>query len=70
MPNITVITDNNDNVLGTVRSGPVETEQGMLQFRAPVSDKHVFHEVNVTDQLLSSAPDQLHAEVAKLIRRS
>ena len=69
MPKLTVITDSNNKVLGTVRSDPVETGAGTQQFQAPVSDKQVFREIDAKEELLSLAPDQLHAEVAKLIHR-
>ncbi len=68
MPKLTVVTDREGNVVGTVRSAPVQTDQGELRFSAPKSDTHSYQEVEVTDELLSSAPDQLHARVAELIR--
>jgi hypothetical protein len=68
MPKLTVITDINGKVMGTVRSDPVQTDQGELQFRVPRSDRHAYQEIEVPDELLSSEPDQLHARVAELIR--
>lgn len=68
MPKLTVITDASGMVIGTVRSDPIQTSDGTLQFRAPVTDKHAYHEIDVTDELLTLAADQLHAEVANRIR--
>jgi hypothetical protein len=70
MPKLTVLTDSSGKVIGTVRSDPVQTRQGTLQFHAPVTDKHTFHEIEVTAKLLELAPDELHAEVANHIPRT
>ena len=68
MAKLTVVTDRGGNVVGTVRSDPVQTSEGELQFAAPTSDTHAYQEIEVSDELLSSEVDQLHAVVAELIR--
>lgn len=68
MAKLTVVTDRGGNVVGTVRSDPLQTSQGELQFVAPTSDTHTYQEIEVPDELLSSGADQRHAAVAELIR--
>jgi len=67
MPRLTVITDRAGNVVGAVRSDPVQTDDGELRFYAPKSDKHTYQEVEVADYLLRAEPGQIRAEVAKLV---
>lgn len=68
MAKLTVVTDRGGNVVGTVRSDPVQTSEGQLQFAAPTSDTHTYLEIEVSDELLSSRVDELHAVAAELIR--
>lgn len=68
MAKLTVVTDRGGNVVGTVRSDPVQTDDGEIQFAAPTSDTHTYQEIEVSDELLSSGVDELHAVAAELIR--
>ena len=63
-----MVTNRSGNVVGTVRSDPVQTSEGELQFAAPTSDTHTYQEIEVSDELLSSGMDELHAVAAELIR--
>jgi hypothetical protein len=66
MPKLTVITDTQGTVLGTVRSDPIQLEEAeeSIQFTPVQSDEYRYHEIEVSDDLMQGSPEQIHAEVA------
>ena len=70
MARMTAVTDRAGNVVGAVRSDPVQTDDGELRFYAPKSDKHTYQEIEVPDELLRADPGQLHVEVARRVAGS
>jgi hypothetical protein len=57
MAKVTVILDENNKVLGAVRSGPVQVGNITVQLRPHLSAKHKHHELEVPDEAMRSADD-------------
>jgi hypothetical protein len=70
MAKLFAVTDKEGNVLGTLRADAVQTEEGDTIQVAPdlvspeISDKYQYVEVEVSEELLRAAPEDLHKEVA------
>lgn len=68
MAKIIVITDTQGNILGSVRSDPIEADGVMVQFQ-PVPDSRVeYHELDVSDSFLDGPVERLHAECGQRLR--
>ena len=67
MPKVFVITDSEGRILGSVRGDPVETESGTIQFR-PHPTAHKYQEMELTEDLLSGSPEELHREFERRLR--
>lgn len=57
MAKVTVLMDENNKVLGAVRSGPVQVGNITIQLRPHPSAKYKHHEVEVPDEVMRSADD-------------
>jgi hypothetical protein len=54
MAKLMVITDENNKVLGAVRSGVIRAENITLQLRPHPGTKHKYHELQVPDEAMES----------------
>jgi hypothetical protein len=57
MAKLMVITDENNKVLGAVRSGVVRSDNITLQLRPHPGSKHRYHELEVPDEAMESVED-------------
>jgi hypothetical protein len=57
MAKVTVITDENNRVVGAIRNGIVQAGNVTLQFRAHPQSKHKHQELDVPDEAMRSLED-------------
>jgi hypothetical protein len=69
MARLTVITDENNKVLGAVRSGVIRSENMTLQLRAHPGTKHKYHELEVPDEAMESIEDIKRHVLGKAVSR-
>jgi hypothetical protein len=69
MAKLMVITDENNKVLGAVRSGVIRSENIMLQLRPHPATKHKFHELEVPDEAMESVEDIKRYVLGKAVSR-
>jgi hypothetical protein len=70
MARVIAITDEAGKLLGAVRTNPIKTDQGTLRFVQTKHAKHIqqYHELDVSDQLLTGSVDDLHDELQSKVR--
>jgi len=74
MAKLRVLTDSEGNVLGTVRTDPIETDSGTIQSegRPPAESRDVaaidYRDLEVPDDLLERSPENLHMELRRRVQ--
>ncbi len=69
MAKLMVITDENNKVLGAVRSGVGRNENITLQLRPHPGTKHKYHELDVPDEAMESVEDIKRYVLGKAVSR-
>jgi hypothetical protein len=69
MAKLMVITDENNKVLGAVRSGVIRSENITLQLRPHPGTKHKFYELDVPDEAMESVEDIKRYVLGKAVSR-
>jgi hypothetical protein len=69
MAKLIIITDENNKVLGAVRSGVIRSENITLQLRPHPGTKHKFHELDVPDEAMESVEDIKRYVLGKAVSR-
>jgi len=69
MAKLMVVTDENNEVLGAVRSGVTRSENITLQLRSHLGTKHKYHELEVPDEAMESVADIKRYALGKAVSR-
>ena len=67
MAKITVITDRDNRIIGSVRLDPVKSDGGTVQFRAKPSSQQKSYDLDIPDALLSGGVENLHKEFERVL---
>jgi hypothetical protein len=68
MAKVTVITDRNNRIVGSIRLDPVKIDGGTVQFRAKASSQQKSHDLEIPDGLLGQGIDNLHKEFERMLK--
>ena len=68
MAKLTVITNREGRVLGSIRTDLVKTDRGTMQFKARTSSEQKSHDLDVPDELLSKDVENLHRELERRLK--
>ncbi len=69
MAKLMVITDENNKVLGAIRSNVIRNENITLQLRPHPGSKHRYHELEVPDEAMESVEDIKRHVLGKAVSR-
>jgi hypothetical protein len=69
MPKLNVITNREGRILGSVRSDPIETEIGTVQFQRRPTPEVKYYELDVTEELLHQPAERVHEYLLKELKR-
>jgi hypothetical protein len=68
MAKVTVITDLENRIVGSVRLDPVKTDGGTIQFQAKPSSQQKSYDLDIPDALLSQGVENLHKEFERMLK--
>jgi hypothetical protein len=68
MAKVTVITNREGRVLGSIRTDPVKTDRGIMQFKARTSSEQKSHDLDIPDELLNQDVENLHRELERRLK--
>jgi hypothetical protein len=68
MAKVTVITDRENRIVGSVRLDPVKTDGGLVQFQARPSSQQKSHDLEIPDALLGQGVEKLHKEFERMLK--
>ena len=69
MTKLTVITSPEGRILGSVRSDPIQTDMGTIEFQRRPTSEVKYHELDIPEELLQQSVERLHEHLDKELKR-